>query len=78
MMDSQLPIIVGGSYLQNAGHLTGGMNSRPHGILYGLPVNAIDYYLKNAGDILSQSADAVLPERGAEGGVGRGLQELVF
>ena len=78
MMNAQLPLVIGCGYLQNARHLTGSMDSRPHGVLYGLPVNAIDHYLKDARDILRQNADTILPERCAEGGVGGGLEELVL
>ena len=78
LMAPQLSLIIRGGDLQDAGHPAGGIDSRLHRCADGLLGDAVDHYLKDSGDILGQSADSILAKGGAEGGIGGGLEELVF
>ena len=78
LMAAQFTLIIRGGDLQDSGHPAGSIDSRLHRCADGLLGDAVDHYLKDGGDILGQSADSVLAEGGAEGGVGGGLEELVL
>ena len=78
LMAAQFTLIIRGGDLQDSGHPAGSIDSRLHRCADGLLGDAIDHYLKDGGDILGQSAHSILAKGGAEGGIGRCLEELVF
>ena len=62
LVAAQLSLIIRSGDLQDAGHTTGGIDSRLHRCADGLLRDAVDHYLKDGGDILGQGADTVLTE----------------
>lgn len=80
-MAPHFSLIIRDRDLQNTRHAAGGIDSRPSSLRWCPTWRRADHYLKDSGDILGQSgksADTVLAKGGAEGGVVRGLEELVL